>query len=319
VTDDEARIEDLNIGELCLTFVHDIESLAETLPLLMQVLTTAHKDLSQKMNKFIDTYGTTIQETDDVREYSIDINKKPAHDKLQRKLAIFGEAIDVTPKSFLVSLVSAYDAYLGRLIKALYYKKPELLNASERALTFSQLIELKTLSAAQEFIVEKEVETVLRKSHAQQFDWLEKTFSVPLRKGLVCWPYFIEVTERRNLFVHADGVVNSQYGRVCSEHGFIIPAVITPGVYLGVTPQYFETASNCLAEIGLKLAHVLWRKLEPDSLDKADNNLVEVIYDYLVKKNYRMAGELSDFALTVLKRYASDETRRTFVISFCCG
>ena len=304
-----------SLGLLCKDFVQSVEGLAESLPFVMTVLGQAESIWNDKLNGFIEENATNIEKTETGRSYSIKIQDKSKHDKLHRHLRIFRQSRNITPRSFLVALVSAYDAFLGRIISQLFYLKPELLNSSERTLTFSQLVNLQTVDAAREHLVEKEVESVLRKSHSQQFEWLEKTFSVPLRKGLDCWPRFIELTERRNLFVHADGIISSQYLTVCKEQSVKIEANSILGTQLLVDHAYFEQASYCLMEIGIKLAHVLWRKLAPEDRKIADSNLVELIFDLLVKHKYHVASDLAEFGTDTLKTHSSEEYRRIIVIN----
>jgi len=301
------------ICSLCTDYVRSVEALAESLPFIMKVLLATRKTFNDKLDAFIDSRAFDVEEIDNYRQYKLMIKDKSEHDKLHLGLRIFREAIGVTPRSFLVSLVSTYDAFLGRLIRQLFYLKPELLNASERTLTFSQLMELKTVDVAREYLVEKEVEAVLRKSHSQQFEWLERTFAVPLRKGLECWPRFVEIAERRNLFVHADGVVSTQYLTVCREHSVPLANDINVGTQLSADPSYFELSANCLMETGVKLAHVLLRKLAPTEREDADGNLIAIVYDLLVKRKYPLAADLSEFGTETLKAHASDETRRILV------
>jgi hypothetical protein len=56
----------------------------------------------------------------------------------------------LVPRSFFVNLVSQYDAFLGSLIRALLLAKPEVLNASDRALTFSELLAFGSIDAARD-------------------------------------------------------------------------------------------------------------------------------------------------------------------------
>jgi len=93
-----------------------------------------------------------------------------------------------------------------------------MLSSSERSISYKDLTEIGSVEAAREQIIEKEVESVLRDSHSQQIDWLEKKLDIPLRKDLRIWPEFIELCERRNLLLHADGLVSSQYLAVCKRH-----------------------------------------------------------------------------------------------------
>lgn len=67
---------------------------------------------------------------------------------------------------------------LGSLIKEIFRIKPEILNGSEKNLTYKNLIRFDSLNAARDFIIENEVESVLRESHSEQFNWLEKKLSM---------------------------------------------------------------------------------------------------------------------------------------------
>jgi hypothetical protein len=148
----------------------------------------------------------------------------------------------------------------------------EILNGSDRTITFPELVAFDSIESARNHVVEKEVESILRESHADQFDWLEKKFKLPLRKDLSIWSDFIEVTERRNLFVHSGGQVSGQYLKVCQSHKFDTGKT-SKGDVLAVSPDYFSKAYGIVFEIGVKLAHVLWRKLMPEERKRADQNM----------------------------------------------
>jgi len=170
--------------------------------------------------------------------------------------------------------VSSYDAFLGKLVGALFRIKPELLKSSDRTLTYLQLSDFDSISEAREHLLEKEIETLLRKSHSEQFEWLENRFAVKLRVDLPIWPTFIEVTERRNLFVHSDGIVSSQYLKVCREHEVALDSETKQGSQLEVPHVYFKSAYEAIFEIGVKLGQVLWRKLKPSDIEVAERQSV---------------------------------------------
>jgi hypothetical protein len=99
---------------------------------------------------------------------------------------------------------------------------------------------------------------------------------------------------RRNLFVHTDGRVSSQYLRVCGSNNVQIQDGLVIGKQLAATPEYLKQAYICLSEIGVKLAHVLWRKLRPDEIQEADKTLNQICYDYLVDEEYEIALRRTD-------------------------
>lgn len=218
------------------------------------------------------------------------------------------------PRSLLVALVSQFDAYIGRLFRAVAIRKPEILSGSERQITFQSLGKFSTLDEAREYFLEKEIESLLRSSHAEQFKILERLFDVPLTKDLDAWPTFIELTERRNLFVHTDGVVSSQYIATCKAQGCHIEDGVKEGTRLQVSATYLKTAQECLYEVGVKLAHVLWRKLFPGERNEADSSYVAISYELITSGQYQLALRLLDFACS-MKKFSSESYKLMFVVN----
>ena len=132
---------------------------------------------------------------------------------------------------------------------------------------------------------------------------------------LPIWPQFVELTERRNLFVHTGGVVSSQYLAVCAAHSVQHEADVAVGDMLGVSSTYFKNACSYLLEISTKLAQVLWRKSDHLSMEIADRSLIEVTYELLEIENYELARTLLDFGVNTLKRHSSDEDRRILLVN----
>ncbi len=56
----------------------------------------------------------------------------------------------------MISLISQYDAFLGRLIRTLFLIKPESLSMSEKNISFAQLQTFESIEDAKEYILEKE-------------------------------------------------------------------------------------------------------------------------------------------------------------------
>ena len=136
-----------------------------------------------------------------------------------------------------------------------------------------------------------------------------------LREGLEQWPDFVELTERRNLFVHARGIVSRQYLDVCRRHRVRGREEMKLGKKLHVTPEYFANAHGCVLEVGVMLGQVLWRKMFPDYLLDADKHLNRVCYELLEEGRYDLAATLLDFAACTLKKFGSEEYRRMMVVN----
>lgn len=193
--------------------------------------------------------------------------------------------------------------------------RPELLKSSERSLSLNTLLDLGDFESAREYLIEKEIESILRKSHDDHFKWLESKLDMTLRKDLPSWPAFVELTERRNLLVHCDGVVSHQYLTNCKDHSVEV-GECSVGDKLGAPPDYYRGACDCIVEMAVKLTHVVWRKLLPNDREAADDALNETCFELLLHENNSLAYELLRFANAILKKHASERHRLMFLVNW---
>jgi hypothetical protein len=228
-----------SLGSEIETFSDHVNALATSFPLMLLLMHGNERLRNKEYLRFLEERGELVEVDQDNKEYSVPLDCLRETDRLKRCLTQAEIGAAILPRSFLVSLVSTYDFFLGRILQCLYRLRPELLNVSEKQLTYSQLLRFGSIEQAKEYLLEKEVESVLRDSHADQFIFLENKFSVQLRKDLPVWKDFIELTERRNLFVHCNGVVSSQYIAVCNAHG------ITEGLPVLATNSMLSRTISC--------------------------------------------------------------------------
>lgn len=296
-------------------FTQDIECLHTMLPLLMIIMEAVKKDTHDKFRRFINEHSLEKSENGNQTTYTLKVEDTAKHNRLKRDYDNSQTATKLIPRHFITSLVSQYDSFLGRVIRFIFAVKPQILNASEKTIPYTDLIQFSSIDAARDYIIEKEVETVIRKSHAEQFSWLKEKLGTPFNKDLKSWPVFVELTECRNLFVHCDGIVSSQYLKVCLDHKCNVAPNLTVGSQLEVSPQYFEEAYKCIYEIGVKLAHVIWRRLSPDKLEDSDRNIIEITYGLIEKSEFELAIRLLDFFTQSQLKHASDVNKRMMIIN----
>jgi len=132
---------------------------------------------------------------------------------------------------------------------------------------------------------------------------------------LPAWKAFVELTERRNLLVHCDGIVSHQYLSNCRE-AKVDTSTIAVGSKLDVPHEYFRSACDCILEIGVKLTHVIWRKLLPDDREAADDALNTTGFELIIHENFRLAKELLRFSSSVIKKHASERHRLMFLVNW---
>ncbi|APD93958.1 hypothetical protein BM523_08135 [Alteromonas mediterranea] len=297
-------------------FVRQIESRKRLLP----TFTHASLILSQKIegdyDTFIDEHGVDIvKEGDKITEFNIPSEHSHSYSYLLKALSHTLIFTDLLPKMTLVSLVSVFDSYLAKLIKSFYSARPEALNSSERQIKLSELLTYDDIEEAKDYILSSEIESVLRSSHTDQFKWLENKLQINELRKLDAWGEFIEITERRNLFVHADGVINRQYLNICKSSDEGCDGNLTVGDKLGVSPEYYDRACDVIAEVGVKLGQIMWRKLLTNELIEADESLITCVYDLLVGRDYSLALTISEISKPKAFKFGSDQNKYYLLIN----
>lgn len=306
-------MESKKLNENLHRLLSHLDSIKDTLPMTLLLLQPHNKKANSKFEEFIEKHTENVEEENGDKSITIKNEHTRVFEQLSKNSEISGLAMKIIPESLFVSLISQYDAFLNKLLKILFEIRPEYINNSERELTFSQLTEFDSIESARNYVIEKEVETILRKSHSEHFDYLENKLSITLRKDLPIWKTFIEITERRNLFVHCDGIVSNQYLKNCNDYKCEIKN-INLNERLKIDSKYFLKAYECLYELSTKLTHTIWRKLIKDDLENADRALNEICYSLLTSGQFELADILLDFAHKQNKHY-NDSTKNLFIVN----
>ncbi|EKN3438743.1 hypothetical protein OZ677_001576 [Yersinia enterocolitica] len=309
------KIAHKKISKVLTSFLDSMESIEESLPSIMGALKNELDEKNKLLNEYIDTNATFVEEgaDDGNKKFTIPIKNIKKFKGIVRSHKKSMRVYRIVPRNFLVSIVSEYDAFLGDLIKTILIKKPEILNAAEKQLTFSEIVSFNSIDEIKEYILEKEVESLLRKSHLEQIKSLESKFNLTLRDGLMILPEFVELTERRNLFVHTQGVVSTQYIKLCGEYKCLGDYKI--GDTLGIREPYMMRSIAVLSEFAIKLAHVLWNKTFPNEVAEIGNNLVNLSFDLLTQGKYDLVIETLSLFTTDKFKHKDEQLKRILLVN----
>ena len=298
-------------------FVDSIDGFRASAPFIEYVLSYLVDKHKEEFEKERDKHGKIIHEQDDMQKISFSGPRASKALEILDRLKETRSAKKTVPSMVLLALVSQYDAYISNLLKTLFLLRPELIFTSEKQVTFSEISDFNSIEDVKNSIIEKEVEGILRQSHSKQFDVMEKIFDVKLRSGLDIWPEFIEITERRNLLAHTNGVVSRQYVSVCKKHGVAAEKIPNVGEKLPATPEYFNNTYNVLYEISIKLGHVLWRKSLPNDTSLSDSHYNHKCFDLIKAGNYETAVKMLDFICDVVTKHSSESVRLFMEFNRC--
>lgn len=250
----------------------------------------------KKVEKFSKDHGE-IYEKDGTKTIRMPIECNRVFIKKLWNLGSTAQAYEMTGVNAVIGMVSNYDGLLGNLIKQLYTDTPELLINSEREFKASDILPLSDISDFKDILIEKEVETILRKNHVEQLQSLGSKLSTTLT-DFKCFPEFVEIMERRNLFVHCNGIVSRQYILECRKNRTELKDETKPGTLLTADHMYVNKTYKVLYLVGIMVGFVLWHKTRPDESDDLIQYLSDVAYDLIRDEEYELGLDVIDFALT---------------------
>ena len=102
-----------------LTLVSQIDRLHTSLPLAMTVIQGATRTARTSYQTFVDQ-NCESEEEDGRRSILVPLDHEHRFAALNRRARRTAMANSIVPRSFLVSLVSQYDAFLGALVRAIF-------------------------------------------------------------------------------------------------------------------------------------------------------------------------------------------------------
>ena len=277
-------------------FIENINCLCETFGYSEGMLNQQKQKADKDYADFITPYK---KENENGPFLDIPHEKLRNFKKYERKKKRAEKAFQLILPTYVVSAVSIFDSFLAGLIRCIYNLKPELLLDSNMTFFYRDLVKYDTLKEVKKTIIDATIDKLFRDSHTEQIAWIEKSIDINTLRKFSGWSNYIELTERRNLFVHSDGVVSSQYINECQKAGYNVDN-ISIGSRLSADKMYFDQSYNLLYEMAIMLTQILINKLYigkySEDTSERDNILITCVFDLIVDKHYEIAINVSNFA-----------------------
>lgn len=185
----------------------------------------------------------------------------------------------------LMLLVVYFEEMLSKMLLTDLLKYPRI-KIEENSITFEELKDLGSIDEAKKYLIEKEVNIIMKESCDYWFnEHIKKLLKLKLNNYNKNKAKFNEIMARRNLLVHNEGIVNKYYlNRVGKDN--IYSAKL--GEKLNVDNIYIKEALETFEEVGIGVLVELYLK-EPIS-DKDISFLFEMTTTgYLFKDKYEIA------------------------------
>lgn len=271
-------------------YIRSLSSLKEAFLINYGVL----KSNNEKCNNDFAAFVQSHKPSDDL--IPIEISEVRKAKKLIQAKAFAADSLKIVPESLFVSMISQYDYLIGNIFRFIYDIKPQLICESAGSITYVDLFNAPDLDSVKTNLLNKRIESILRESHEDQLKSLAILIKTDTLSKFDEYPTFVEMTQRRNLLVHAKGVVSDQYIINCKNAGCV--DVEKKGSQLTVTKDYFVKAYELFCSIGVMLSQTIARIIlkKENILDQIDTSLNHAIYDAIYDEEYGVAIKLSEFA-----------------------
>lgn len=259
-----------------------------------------NRSAHQKFTEFLSKTKHSKENIKQKGQFKFSIDELTCFKKHDRRLTRYSLATRILPRTSIIDLVCHLDTLFGNIAKCIFYSKPEILDKSDKQFRFSDLVNIGSIETARDSLIESEVDLLLRKNHIEQVRWFNGYFKQPIESFLTNWPSFVEVCERRNLFVHTDGYISEQYLNICNAQGVQLDGKCLKGNVLRVDQEYFFKACDIIFEVGIKIGYLVWKQFIPDG--KHDSFIINMSVELISEKQYNMAINLIDFLMKYNKK-----------------
>lgn len=208
-----------------------------------------------------------------------------ARDQFDRRAPAQGPLLR---RGALTTLLSYFEALVSDLIQFHYSLYPVRLSRDK----ILSLDDLRRISP--EGIGDVERHLAAKEADGAKLDYFANTLNLDLTPLDPERDHLTEVTQRRNLIVHNQGIVNRQYlSNVAASLKTEYDAA--EGESLPVTRRYVDAAIDTVYVVGATLTQLCWRKWEKDSQERADFEIVQsLLYESLLAERFEFAARIAE-------------------------
>lgn len=292
-------------------FLQDLDVAREVFELLDPILQKQAKEDREEFQKILEGLQTQHNVNKGNRESWVARART-----LKKVLSRMTTGTKLFRRQSIASLVSRFDEFLSCVLRIALKNQPERLQGKNKCLPYEDALTADSIDQLLSKIVAKEVGAIMRDSHENQLVYIDDRFKLGLRDNFGKWSDLIEIMQRRNLFVHAGGVVSQKYLAKCREMDITPEPSYEVGDLLSAEPEYYMNAFYAMYELGLRVGQGLFRRLFPEKLDEADQALNDTGFSLLTEERWRLAGIVFDFALEFPSGwYSNDSWHKLFLVN----
>jgi hypothetical protein len=193
-------------------------------------------------------------------------------------------------ESSLVSLITTIDWFLAEILRSHLLKYPQTDGASEKTYSLRDIIGFADIDEALRWAVDQKVDARMRSGLEDVFLYFGKLkYDLEIISEQI--PELIEADQRRNILVHADGVVNGIYMQRVSEE---LRKNVEVGQKLSVERDYLQARIQAAETALTLLALEAWHAIDAKSNERGEQ-ILRLSFEYLVGKKYQQCLCVSEY------------------------
>ncbi len=236
------------------------------------------------------------EESEDKKVKSFSIKIRSNNDSIVEHISNVEKAnkhISLLYTNSLISLLSNVEWFFSQILHYYYDEHPESAGVQKRTLTLKDLKTFGSVEDAEKYLIDVKIDEVLRGNFESWTCLLKEEISLGLGYLKDVMDELIEIYQRRNLFVHNGGVVNSIYKSKVKES---LRKGIDIGDKLSVEKEYLEHSICKLQKAFILIGAELWKKLDPEDENRGEI-LGDIVYENLLHSRWDICEGLCYFAL----------------------
>ena len=274
------------------SFLNDLECIGEMVDLVLPVLKKRDQERDQRIKELTEEIktekgsGFKIKSGTDIKEVLGHMQKIRQGDRMFRQ-------------GIVTSVVSKFDEFIIDVLKTSYRQNPVWLKNPEKKISYKELLEISSLDSLKDEIIAKEIDALMRDSHLLQVTFLDSKLKLGVEKEFPGWIDFLEITERRNLFVHTGGAVSPQYIDNCGKWKIPLDKRVKEGVHLSASDDYIRKTIDCFYELSVRVFQASVRRMFPNCFSDVDQLLNNRTVDLLSEERWGLADLIFTFALGI--------------------
>lgn len=293
--------------------IHKFRDVQEVASVFIPGSAYFHNKQVDTFNAQADKVGSLLDTAEAEDQRAAAVNK--LNELMRKKKRLENARVPETlSKAMFLNLFSDFDSFTGKLLKLVFLEKSELLYSSNKSITYEEMMKFTSLEEVKLKLIDDWIDVHRRESYVEQFKRLEKNLGFKTLREFKNWPLFVEMTQRRNILMHCDGIVTEQYVDLCKQVNVKGVNDELVGTELFVDQKYLSKSTEILTEVVVKLTHTIWRKHFPEEHENADRNLNGIVFDYLSEKDWSIAKTLAQFGTEM--RPSNDMNSKLILINY---